>query len=385
MKRRVFICAGEASGDHHGAALVEAALRKDPGLEFFGLAGPAMRAAGVRALVRVEDVAVAGLTEVLTSLPRLRRILSELTAALDSERPDLLLPIDYPDFNLRLARRAKDRGLPVLYYVSPQVWAWRRGRLRDIARVVDRMMVLFPFEEPLYREAGVPVTWVGHPLADAAGLRPERRAARERLGVPQGAPLVALLPGSRPGEVARILPVLVQAAHLLHAQDPERRFVVPVAPTLDPALVARHTGVSPVRPLRDALADVLAAADAAAVASGTATLEVALAGVPMVIVYRLSPVTALIARRAISVRDIGLANLVAGERVAEELVQEECTPRSVARAIEALLDPLAAAAARASLASVRERLGPAGASDRAAAVLLDLLATRVEVPPRVSV
>jgi lipid-A-disaccharide synthase len=373
VTRRILIVAGEASGDHHGAGLAAELRRLAPEVSLSGLAGPSMATAGVEVLVPVSQVAVVGVTEVISNLPRIRRAFKTLVKAMDERRPDLVLLIDYPDFNLRLAKEARRRGLPVLYYVSPQVWAWRAGRIRTIAKRVNRMMVLFPFEEELYRSAGVPVTWVGHPLADEPDRSPDRAGARRALGLKDEDSLLALLPGSRPSEVERILPVLVESARILAPEDPRRTFLVPVAPTLDPAIVQRLCAGSPARPWTGALPELLAAADAAAVASGTATLQAALAGVPFVIVYRVQAVTAFLGRRFMRIRDIGLANLVAGRRVAEELVQEDFTPARVAGALRWLLQPEAAAAARHGLASVREKLGPPGASRRAAEVVLDML------------
>jgi lipid-A-disaccharide synthase len=383
--RRVLIAAGEASGDQHGAGLVREVLKRDPTVQFFGLAGPAMKQAGVEPLVEVSDVAVVGILEVARHLPRIYRGYRTLTNALAMRRPDLVLPIDYPDFNLRVARRARGLEIPVLYFVSPQVWAWRRGRVRTIARRVDRMMVLFRFEEQLYREAGVPVTWVGHPLADGQQEMPARRDARGSLGLPERGTVIALMPGSRLSEVRRILPVLLRAAEILSQDGTGLSFVMPAAPTLDSGELASLSRGHPVRVVPGRLEEVLAAADAAAVASGTATLQVALSGTPMVIVYRVSPLTALIGRRLISVADIGLANLVAGRRVAEELVQEDCTPERVARALSRLLNPAATDAARKNLALVRAGLGEAGAFARAAEETLAMLVGAVDGARRESV
>ena len=375
----VLILAGEASGDHAAAGLVRELRARAPETRFFGLAGPEMEAAGVEPLVRSADVAVVGIQEVAAAFPRILGAWRRLTAALAARRPDLVVLVDYPDFNLRFARRARGLGVPVLYFVSPQVWAWRPGRLDTIGRRVNRMMVLFRFEEELYRARGIPVTWVGHPLADQPAP-PAREAARARLGLPAEGRVVALLPGSRRGEVGRILPVLRDAALRLAKDDPGLQFVLPAAPTLDPGALRALCGDAPIRVVAGDLPAVLGAADAAAVASGTATLQVALAGVPLVVVYRVGGLTALIARGLIRVRDVGLVNLVAGRRVAEELVQEACTPDRVAAALRGLLDPAAAARSRAELAVVRERLGEAGAFRRAAGVALEMLGGAVAPP-----
>jgi len=380
----VLISVGEASGDHAAAGLVREALARRPEVRFFGLAGPEMVREGVEPLVASAEVAVVGIQEVVGRLPRIWKAWRTLSGAMATRRPDLVLLVDYPDFNLRLARRARRLGIPVLYFVSPQVWAWRAGRIEMIGRRVNRMMVLFRFEEELYRAKGIPVEWVGHPLA--GGPPPLSRAvSRVRLGLPPEARVIALLPGSRRGETDRILPVLRDAAILLAREDPGIRFLLPAAPMLDPGELRAGCAGSPVEIVAGDLPAVLGASDAAAVASGTATLQVALAGVPMVIVYRVGGLTAMIARRLIRVRDVGLANLVAGRRVAEELVQEACTPARVAGALRWLLEPEAAESARRGLALVRERLGEEGAFRRAAAVTLGMIEGTVAGPGDFSV
>ena len=369
----VMIVAGEASGDQHAAGLVKEVLARDPAVRFCGMAGPEMRAAGVEPLVDATHVGVVGIAEVVRHLPRIRAAFETLARAMESRRPDLLVPVDFPDFNLRLAARGKRLGIPVLYFVSPQVWAWRSGRIRTIAKRVDRMMVLFRFEEEIYRDAGIPVDWVGHPLADRPHGRLTREEARRRLGVASDVPAIALLPGSREAEVRRILPVLLDASAILAGRLGGAEFLVALGATLDRARVGRMCVGRPVRIVEGDLEGVLAASDAAAVASGTATLETALAGTPMVIVYRVSPLTAFIGRRLIRIRDIGLANLVAGRRVASELVQEDCRPERVASELMRLLDPEQGRSARAGLAEVRSRLGEPGAFGRAASVVLEMI------------
>ena len=374
MSRRILVVAGEASGDALAAGLIRAARSVDPSVRFHGMGGQAMREAGAEILVDAAEVAVVGLFEVLARLPRILAARGSLRRALGDLRPERVLLVDFPDFNLRFAAHAKRAGVPVYYFVSPQVWAWRRGRVATIASRVSRMMVLFPFEEEIYRAAGVPVVFTGHPLVDADPPALDPAAARARLGLGEEGPVLALLPGSRAGEVSRLLPPLLESAAILREARPGLRAVIPVASTVPAGLVedlVRRSPLPQARPVHGLFYEVLDAADAAVVASGTATLQAALRGTPMVVVYRMHPVSGWIARRMVRVRDIALVNLVAGRRIVPELVQEACTPRAIAAEAGALLDDDAAnSAMRASLGEVRARLGPPGAYERAARVLL---------------
>jgi lipid-A-disaccharide synthase len=370
---RVLVLAGEPSGDRHAARLVRALAARGP-CEAFGLAGPEMRAAGVTAVVAMEEVAVLGLTEVLKHLGPLLAARRRLVAALEPP-PDLVIPVDFPGFNLPFARRARRRGIPVLYYVSPQIWAWGSGRLRAIAAAVDRMAVVFPFEVPLYEAAGVPVTYVGHPLVEELDVDLDGTALRELVGLAAGTPYVALLPGSRAQEVERLFPPMLDAVRRLRRARPSLAAVVAAAsPSLAERMgslgAAREPGVSVVAGHTHAVA---AHARAALVASGTATLETAALGTPLVIVYRLSWLSWMLASRLVRLRRVGLANIVAGEEVAPELLQGRATGAEMAAAAAPLVDdgpPRARALAR--LASVRERLGRPGAAARTAELALAL-------------
>ena len=380
MTRTVLIVAGEASGDALGAGLVRAAQRIAPDVRFVGVGGEKMREAGVEILVDAGEIAVVGILEVLSRLPRILEARRCLRRALRELRPFRVLLIDYPDFNLRFAADAHRAGVPVHYFVSPQVWAWRAGRVGTIARLVDRMMVVFPFEEEIYRRAGVPVVFVGHPLLDMEPPPRGRDEARRSLGIAPDRRVLALLPGSRRGEVTALLPVQLAAASRLRASRPDLEVVLPIASTVPEGLVeslASSANAGWLRSARGGFHDVLDAADAAVVASGTATLQTGLRGTPMVVVYRTNPVTAWLGRRLLRVPDIALVNLVAGERIVPELLQEQCTPAAIEAAIAPVLDdPAAAARMRERLSIVKGRLGEPGAFARAAGLLLE------EVPPQ---
>ncbi len=385
--RRLMIVAGEASGDSHGAALVRELRRADPGLEVFGCGGPRMREAGVDVVFDSKSVAVVGASEVVSRLPTILRVLAWLQAALEEVRPDAVVLIDFPDFNFRVAAAARAAGVPVFYYISPQIWAWRRGRARFLARTVAGMAVIFPFEAELYRAWGLPARFVGHPIMDGPfGAVPDRTAARIDLGLDAATPAIALLPGSRESEVGHHLAPMIAAASLLAREIPGAVFLLPVAPTLDRRRLEGALGGSaaPIRLIegdaeRPASLRVLAAADLAAVKSGTSTVEAALAQVPFVVVYRLSAATYALGRLLVRVPFIAMANLIAGREVAPELVQGAFTPERLAAEIVALhRDPARRERIRAGLAEVRGRLGGPGASARAAEMVLELLATEAE-------
>lgn len=367
---RLLVSAGEPSGDVYAAELVRE-LRARVALEVVGLGGERLAGEGALLLAHARDLAVVGLVEVVRHLPYFRRVYGDVLAEVDRRRPDVAVLVDYPDFNLRLARALKARGVPVVYYVSPQVWAWRRGRIRDIRETVTRMVVLFPFEETLYREAGVPVTFVGHPLVDVVRPPPDRAAFLAGLGLDAARPVIALLPGSRRKEVAHNLPGIAAAARLLARRRADLQFALAVAPALDAAPLRAAFDGARVTIVEGATHGVLSASQAAIVASGTATVEAALLGVPMVVVYRLSALTYHLGRRFVRVPHVAMANLIAGRRVVPELIQAEFTPERVAVEALRLLGP-DGEEVRAGLAEVRQRLGPPGASRRAAEAVLEV-------------
>jgi lipid-A-disaccharide synthase len=366
---RLLLSAGETSGDRLGAALLRELKRLRPDLSAFGMGGPRMEAEGLDVCVRSEDVAVVGLVEVIRKLPRVFSALRRLRRAARAERPAAAILVDFPDFHFRLGRQLAREGIPVVYYVSPQVWAWRAGRLKVMKTFVRRMITLFPFELPLYRNAGIDAVCAGHPLADEVD---RHRASAEGLPPPDAALRVVLMPGSREGEVRRHWPLMREASVRMRRGRDVEFFVVP-APRLSPDLFpgAAEAGIAFFHGNVDAL---LASADLLVVSSGTATLQGALAGVPMIVVYRTSAATFAIARRLVRVPHVALANIVAGERVAPELLQADATPDAIAREAGALLDsPERRADVRRKWAAVREALGPRDAAARAAEAVLEVL------------
>jgi len=370
------IVAGEASGDLHGGNLVRAMRAIDPALSFYGMGGKGMKEAGVDLWADAADMAVVGLTEVVGKLGVILRVLGRLKASLRRDRPDLVILIDYPDFNLPLARAAAKAGIKVLYYISPQVWAWRRGRIRTIRKSVSRMAVILPFEEAFYREAGVDVTFVGHPLLDQIGRKYTRAEAIERFGLQAGVTTIGLLPGSRHSEVTRLLPTMLGAARILAQRHGPLQFVLPLAGTLEREFVTGFLGSGhlSVRIITDEFSDAVSLCDAAMVASGTATLETALLETPLVVIYKVSASSYVIGRRFIRVDHISLANIIAGKRVVPELIQDEANPERIAAAVGDLIDhPEMAQAMRAELAQIRGKLGEPGAARRTAGIAIGML------------
>jgi lipid-A-disaccharide synthase len=373
--KQVLIVAGEASGEARAARLVEELLARHPEVSFFGIGCERMRAAGVDTLVDCREMAVLGLFEVLRHYRRIKGVLERMRTLLREERPDLLILVDYSGFNLRLAPTAKELGIPVMYYISPQVWAWRQKRIVKIREVVDQMVVVFPFEVPLYEKAGVPVHYVGHPLLDEVHSEFDRDGALLEFGLDPSRPCVGLFPGSRRNELQRLLPTLLDAAERIHAERPEVQFLLPQASTLDSAEIdTLLNGRSlPVTVVENRFYDVARACDAIATASGTATLEIALMEVPLLVVYRISSLSFRIMRRLIKLKHIAMCNIVAGEEVARELLQDEVTAERVSAELMRLLDPQVHAETVERLTRVRETLGEPGGAARAAAVAAGML------------
>lgn len=380
---KIMLVAGEASGDQHGAELLRALRKARPRVRCFGLGGAAMRAAGLRLDLDLASRGVIGFVEVLKHLGYFRRAFKQAVRLLEQERPDLLILIDYPGFNLRLAAQAKRRGVPVCYYISPQVWAWKAGRVKTMARLLDRILVTFPFEKPLYDAEGLDCAFVGNPLVDAVRPSRSRAAFRKAEGWKAGQKVVGLLPGSREQEVRWLLPVMLASAARLRALDPRCRFVVVKAPQLPKALYQEALSAAGVEAdlfewsdPREAYA-ARAACDFALVASGTATLETAMLGVPFAILYRVNPLTYWIGKRLVNIHSIGLANVVAGRRVVPEFLQGELDPQTIAALAAAYLrDPALGLAQKRALAPSLRSLGKPGVSTRAARSVLELIDAR---------
>jgi len=371
MSKKIFIVSGEESGDMHGASLIKELRGLVPGLEVCGMGGHRMRTAGLDGLDSAE-VSVVGIVEVLEKSPKIMATLSALKKRLRTERFDAAVFIDFPDFNLRLAKVAHARGIPVIYYISPQVWAWRKGRIKKISRLVDKMLVILPFEEEIYRKAGVDVEYVGHPLSETAGSPLTKPEARKALGLPVKGPVVALLPGSRSAEIGRHLPVMLTAAdRIQQGLGVKTEFIIPTARSADPRGINEACKISGlnITIVRGKMYEALRASDAAVVASGTATLETAIIGTPMVIIYKMSGLSYGIGRALISVEHIGLPNIIAGERVVSELIQDEATADNISAEILSILkDSKKRRNIIKKFADIKTLLGKGGAQKAARAV-----------------
>ena len=359
--------AGEASGDRHGAALAAALPRHLP-VHWFGIGGDAMAAAGVELVEHARAVNVLGIVEVVRHLPRVYRVFRNLLEEVDRRRPQFAVLIDFPDFNLRLARRLHQRGIPVVYFIAPQVWAWRRGRIKLLRRYTRKLICIFPFEEEFFRRAGVEVEYVGHPLLDAARPALSRQEFLQRYGLQANRPTVCLLPGSRNQEVARHLPLLLEAAARL-AEQRSLQFTLVRANTVDPALpkaLLAQRRELPVTLIDDSPYNALAWADAAVISSGTATVEALLLGTPMVVIYRVAAPSWWVGKLLVRTPHYSMVNLLAGRRLVPELIQSDFTPQRVAAELERLLsDTSERARIQMELGRLKERLGPPGAIERA--------------------
>lgn len=370
------IVAGEASGDMYGARVVEEAHRLDSSVRFFGIGGTAMQRAGVETLVDAKDMAVVGLFEIISHLGVIYSALKQLKARIIHDKPDLLILIDYPGFNLRLAAVAKKAGVKVLYYITPQVWAWHSSRAKKIARLVDHAAVILPFEAPFFEREGLAVTFVGHPLLEMALPTMSRNDAQQEFGLDKSRRTIGLFPGSRVKEIHLLLPVMIESAKLLQDRFHDLQFILPLASSIDRALVegkVAGTGVE-IIVVEGKNYDVMQSCDAIIAASGTVTMEIALFGVPMVIVYRTSPFTFAIGSRLVKVDHIGICNIVAGERIVPELIQNDAEPLKIADELSRMLvDSRYAEGIRRKLHRVRSLLGDSGASERVARLAIDIM------------
>ena len=374
--RQIFIVAGEASGEAHAARLVTALKQHAPNLYIGGIGGDAMRAAGADIVQDFADLAVMGLFEVLKSYPRIKSIFNQTVSRLQRERPDLLILVDYPGFNLKLAKQAKKLGIPVLYYISPKVWAWRAGRVQQIQKTVDHMAVLFPFEVPIYQEANVPVTCVGHPLVDAVHSDLEAAAAKSKFKLDPQHRVIGLFPGSRRSEIAALLPVMLAAAERIQHRHFDVSVVLPLAPGIEIDYIRQFTEQSrlPVQVVQGDFYHLIKACDAIVAASGTVTLEIALLGTPHLIVYKVSPWSYRILKRLVKIPYVGLCNIVTGEPLITELLQDDVTEVRLDQVLTDLLThPQSRQRAEKVQQQVRQALGPAGGADNAAKLVLQLI------------
>jgi lipid-A-disaccharide synthase len=370
---RIMISCGEASGDLYAGALADEIRRREPGVELIGFGGPRLRAAGATLIGEYTQFAVTGLTEAVRVIPRSLAMIRRLVAAARARRPDVFVAIDFPDFNFRLMSRLRRLGVPVVYYVSPQLWAWRSGRMKTMQRDVGRVLVIFPFEEPIYREADVNVRFVGHPLVDLARPSQLRESFLRDYGLNPALPTVALLPGSRRNELERIVPVIAEALPRIQSRVPGVQFTVACAPSVPDTLFGPLKTVSPLALIRDRTDDVIASADVAITASGTATVQCALHERPMVVVYRLSSMTYRLGKPFVKVSTYAMPNLIAGRQIVPELIQDDFTAARVAdETVSFLTDRRRYDETCTALRQVRERLGAPGASARAAAAVLDV-------------
>lgn len=374
---KILISAGEASSDMYAARLATA-LRVRTGARLFGMGGKRMAEAGVELIADYHQVAVVGISEVLHKIPTVVGVQRKIAAEAVRRQAALAILVDSPGTHLGVARRLKNNGIRVGYFIGPQVWAWRPGRVRVVKRLVERMVVIFPFEEEIYREAGVPVNFVGHPLVDVVKASMSRTEFAARYGLDAGRPIVTLLPGSRRSEIERHYPLVMEACEGFSREAQNRgaiQFVLAAAPALGPELFAPYErpGVSVTR-VEGATYDALAAADCAIVASGTATVEAALLGTPMVVVYRVSPTSAFVLKRMVRSPFIAMVNLIAGRRVVPELIQDQFTSAALEKEVRKLLEsPSARDEMKAGLAEVRTKLGPGGAIERAADIFAGML------------
>lgn len=374
--RNIMIVAGEASGDLHGSNLVKEIHQIDSSVRFYGIGGKKLKEAGVELIASSSDTAVVGLTEVASKLRFILKVMSLLKKSLREDKPDLLILIDYPDFNLPLARAARRNGVRVFYYISPQVWAWRKRRVKQIEKVVDRMAVILPFEAQIYDKSKLDVSFVGHPLLDVVKKKYYREEALKKFGLEEGCTTIGILPGSRESEVKKLLPEMLKAAKILEYKVASVQFVLPLADTLNIDFVLKIIGQYPVKVkvVRDDIYDVIGISDIVIVASGTATLETALLETPMVIIYKVSPLSYYIGKMFINVDNIGLVNIIAGKTVVPEFVQDKATALNIAREISDILanrskiDKM-----KEELSKVRENLGAPGANMRTAGLVYEMI------------
>lgn len=372
----IAIIAGETSGDFHGAHLVRAMRKKDEHMFFCGIGGDRLKAEGVRLLREANELSVVGVTEVISKIPKVFSAISAIKKIFSGLRPDLIILIDFPDFNLHIAKLARNQGVPVLYYISPQIWAWRSGRVEKIRQYVDQMAVILPFEEDYYRSHNIPATYVGHPLLD---YYEEQETVNENDN--RNSLVIGILPGSRRSEIEKNFPVMLAAATWIQEVFPEVRFLISIAPGIDQEWISQF--ISPyiqgcrIEQVAGEVRQVFKKSSLVLAASGTVTLETAIFGVPMIIIYRVSALSYRLGEALVNVDHIGLVNIIANERIVPELIQSDANPANIAReALEILNNPQRLKSIRQKLKSVRNRLGSPGAAERTADIAFKLLADK---------
>ena len=369
---RILISAGEASGDLYAGAVTRGIKQLNPEAEVFGMGGDCLREAGGEVLFDIKDHSLMGFVEVLKKLPDVWKLRNAFIDLMEKRKPDVLLTIDYPGFNMRLAKLAKERGINVVYFIAPQVWAWRPGRAADVAKVTDKIACIFPFECDFYKSYGADIEFIGHPLVDTVKPSLSRKEAEELAGKRTGHPLILLMPGSREMEIQRLLPVMLDAVKILKQKRPELDFAIPRAATIAKEILedsVRQAGLN-IRLIEGHNYDVMSVADLAIVTSGTVTLEAAMCGLGCEILYKSSPVSFWIAKRVVKIPNIGLPNIVAGRQIEPELLQDDCTPENISSTALELLEPERFAQLQRDLLEVKEKLGEPGAVKRVAELVL---------------
>ncbi|MBW2163774.1 MAG: lipid-A-disaccharide synthase [Deltaproteobacteria bacterium] len=378
---QVFVIAGESSGDLHGSNLIHALKSRLPQAKFVGIGGPKMEEAGLELLFPSSELAVVGVVEVIGHIRPILKAFGRTTAWLRKGKPDLLILIDYPEFNLQVAGRAKKLGIPIFYYISPQVWAWRQGRVKKLRRLVDRMAVILPFEETFFRSRGMEVSFVGHPLLDVVKSEVSKTEFCRKAGLNPERPVVGLVPGSRKSEVSRLFPVMAEAAERIFQDRQDIQFVVPLAPSLDPGIlesfnhqITKSPNHQIIRVVKGQTYDAIAASDLILAASGTVTLEAAILETPMVVTYKVSPVTYFLGKCLVRVPFASLVNLIAGRRVVTEIIQQDVTPGRLSQeALSLLRDHAGRENMIKELKEVKNALGGSGAAEKAADLAMELI------------
>ncbi len=373
-QKKILIIAGEASGDLHGSNLVKEMLSLNPKLKFFGVGGEKMRKAGVNLVADITDMAVVGITEAIFKLRNIYWVYRQLKKSLTLNPPSLIILIDYPDFNLLFARAAKKKRIPIVYYISPQIWAWRKRRVKLMARLIKKMIVIFPFEKKFYQEANIDVDFVGHPLLDSIWPRFSRDEAFRKFSLNPELTTIGLLPGSRMSEINRHLPPMLKAIPLISRKLQPVQFIIPVAPGLDFKKIKNLTFSQNqnLRVVENSIYEVMQIADLLLVASGTATVEATIIGTPMIVVYRVSPFTYLLGKMLIKVKNIGMVNIIAGKTIVPELIQKDLNPEKITHTVLSK-NPKILKEMRKELAKVRKKIGKPGASSRAARIINEIL------------